>query len=77
LAAWAAALLKPTKCSIGGVDKRGQDDKAVIFGAIERGGEVVTEVLPSRKAMHIMPAIFKWVRPVRASQPTKLAHTAN
>jgi transposase len=47
----------------GGVDKRGQDDKAIIFGAIERGGEVVTEVLPSRKARHIMPAIFKWVRP--------------
>lgn len=47
----------------GGVDKRGEDDKAVIFGAIERGGEVVTQVLPSRKAKDIMPAIFKWVRP--------------
>jgi len=47
----------------GGVEKRGQDDKAIIFGAIERGGKVVTEVLPSRKARHIMPAIFKWVRP--------------
>lgn len=47
----------------GGKDKLGKGDKAIIFGAIERGGEVVTEVLPSRKAKDIMPAIFKWVRP--------------
>lgn len=47
----------------GGVDKKGEDDKAIVFGAIERGGEVVTEVLPSRKARHVVPAIFKWVKP--------------
>lgn len=46
----------------GGVDKRGEDDKSVVFGAIERGGEVVTQVIPSRKARHIMPAILKWVK---------------
>lgn len=56
-------IVEADEMFFGGVDKKGQDDKAIVFGAIERGGEVVTEVLPSRKARHIMPAIFKWVRP--------------
>lgn len=55
-------IVEADEMFFGGVDKRGEDDKAVVFGAIERGGEVVTEVLPSRKANHIMPAILKWVK---------------
>ena len=55
-------IVEADKMFFGGVDKRGQDDKAVVFGAIERGGEVVTEVIPSRKGRHVMPAIFKWVK---------------
>ena len=34
-----------------------------MLGIIERGGEVVTRVIPSKRANHVIPAIFKWVRP--------------
>ncbi|RWC27773.1 IS1595 family transposase [Mesorhizobium sp.] len=56
-------IVEADEMFFGGVDKRGEDDKAIIFGAIERGGDVVTQVIPSRKARHIMPAILKWVKP--------------
>lgn len=55
-------IVEADKMFFGGKDKQGHDDKSIVFGAIERGGEVVTEVIPSRKAKHVMPAIFKWVR---------------
>lgn len=55
-------IVEVDKAFFGGVDKKGQDDKAIVFGAIERGGEVVTQVIPSKRARHVMPAIFKWVR---------------
>ncbi|MFK0692658.1 IS1595 family transposase, partial [Mesorhizobium sp. IMUNJ 23033] len=55
-------IVEADEMYFGGVDKRGEDDKAIIFGAIERGGDVVTQVIPSRKARHIMPAILKWVK---------------
>lgn len=47
---------------VGGVDRRGHDDKAVVLGATERGGEVITRVIPNRKAKHILPAIEKWIK---------------
>lgn len=55
-------IVEADKAFFGGVDKRGEDDKAIVFGAIERGGDVVTQILPSRGARHVMPAIFKWVK---------------
>lgn len=58
-----AGIVEADKMFFGGRDKRGHDDKAVVFGAIERGGDVVTEIIPSRRANHVMPAILKWVRP--------------
>lgn len=57
-----AGIVEADKMFFGGVDKRGEDDKAIVFGAIERGGEVVTQVLPGKGARYVMPAIFKWVR---------------
>lgn len=56
-------IVEADKAFFGGVDKRGQDDKAVVLGIIERGGEVVTKVIPSKRANHVVPAILKWVRP--------------
>lgn len=56
-------VVEADKMFFGGVDKQGEDDKSVVFGAIERGGEVVTQVIPSRKRKHVLPAIFKWVKP--------------
>jgi hypothetical protein len=45
---------------IGGRDLDGTpDDKAVVLGMIERGGDVVTRHIPNRGAAHIVPNIVK------------------
>lgn len=48
---------------IGGVDKKGKDDKIVVLGMVERGGDVVTRVLPDRHGMTVLPAIKAVVKP--------------
>jgi transposase len=57
-----AGIVEADKTFIGGKDKRGQDDKMVVLGATERGGDIVTAVLPSRKARHVMPELMKWIK---------------
>ncbi|PSM19661.1 IS1595 family transposase [Nitratireductor sp. StC3] len=58
-----SGIVEADKAFFGGYDKRGEDDKSVVLGIIERGGEVVTRVLPGKGRRHVLPAIFKWVRP--------------
>jgi transposase len=49
---------------IGGRDpKPTPDDKKIVLGMIERGGEVLTRHVTSRRAEHVMPQIKRWVRP--------------
>jgi transposase-like protein len=52
---------------IGGKDPEinGQstDDKAVVLGIIERGGDVVTRVVQMRTKDHLIPHIVKFVKP--------------
>lgn len=36
------------KAFIGGKDKQGHDDKAIVLGMVERGGNVMTRIVPSR-----------------------------
>jgi transposase len=52
---------------IGGVDPEieGQstDDKAIVLGMIERGGDVVTRMVQARTKHHIIPHIVKFVKP--------------
>ncbi|TPI15406.1 IS1595 family transposase [Mesorhizobium sp. B4-1-3] len=55
-------IVEADKMFYGGKDKQGEDDKTVVFGAIERGGEVVTTILPGRGRKYVLPAIFKWVK---------------
>ena len=50
------------KAFIGGYDKRGADDKKVVLGMAERGGEVMTRVIPDRTSHHIKPVVTKYVR---------------
>src|SRR6185312_5322026 len=38
------------KAFFGGYDKQGHDDKSVVIGIVERGGETVTKVLHSKRA---------------------------
>ena len=41
------------KAFIGGRDKLGHDDKAVVLGMIERDGDVMTRVIESRRWSHV------------------------
>jgi len=45
------------KAFIGGYDKKGEEDKAVVLGMVERGGEVMTRVIPSRRWDHVNRAM--------------------
>lgn len=47
---------------IGGVDKQGEDDKAVVLGVVERGGDVVTRHIQDRSARNIAPNVVKMVK---------------
>ena len=47
------------KTFIGGKDKQGEGDKAIVLGMQERGGDVMTRVLPTRKKKHVIPAVRK------------------
>jgi transposase len=42
---------------IGGHDKLGEDDKAVVLGMVERDGSVMTRVIPSREWGHVRSAM--------------------
>ena len=45
------------KAYIGGYDRQGHDDKAIVYGAVERGGEVVTRIVPSKARDVVMGAV--------------------
>jgi transposase-like protein len=47
---------------IGGVAKNGMDKKAQVLGMVERGGEIVTRVIPDRSARAILPHVRKFVK---------------
>ncbi len=51
------------KTFLGGVDRRGSEDKMVVLGIKERGGDVLTRVLKDRSAASVLPPILEWVRP--------------
>lgn len=44
------------KMYVGGRDKQGHEDKSVVFGAVERGCEVKTRIVPSRHRKVVMGA---------------------
>jgi transposase-like protein len=50
------------KTFIGGHDKLGHDDKKIVLGMVERGGDVVTRVIPNRLNITVMPHVAQWVR---------------
>jgi transposase len=47
---------------IGGVDHDKPDDKAIVMGMVERGGDVVTRVVQARTKQHILPHIVRFVK---------------
>ncbi len=51
------------KAFIGGKDKQGEDDKAIVLGVVERGGDAVTRVIPDRRQITVENALFEIVNP--------------
>src|SRR6185369_8317678 len=47
---------------VGGKDTMGHDDKAVVFGVIERGGDIVTRHVLDRSAESLVPHIVKFAK---------------
>jgi transposase len=48
---------------VGGHDKMGKSDKAIVLGMVERGGEVITRVVKNRSETTTTPIIKEHVRP--------------
>lgn len=56
-------IVEADKTFIGGRDPRGtKDDKAIVLGMQERGGEVLTRVIPDKSAQSVLPLISKHVK---------------
>jgi transposase len=47
---------------IGGVDHDKPDDKAIVMGIVERGGDVVTRVVRDRHAQSLVPHIVRFAK---------------
>ena len=45
------------KAFIGGYDRMGEDDKSIVYGAVERGGEVKTRVLSDKSRKTVSEAV--------------------
>ncbi|MGJ0532032.1 IS1595 family transposase [Methylocystis sp.] len=54
-------IVEVDKTFIGGKDRQGQDDKAVVLGMMERHGDVVTRLVAGRNGRHVMPQVTTWV----------------
>jgi transposase len=47
---------------IGGKDKAGHDDKKIVFGMVERQGDVLTRVITDRRGKTVIREIRNWVQ---------------
>jgi ribosomal protein L37AE/L43A len=57
-----APIVEADKTFLGGRDRIGQSDKAIVLGMAERGGEVITRVLAGRSIDDVIPAMMKHIR---------------
>lgn len=48
---------------IGGQDRMGESDKKIVLGMVERGGEVITRVLPNRLSGVVLPTLKEHIKP--------------
>ncbi|HEX8166520.1 MAG TPA: IS1595 family transposase [Beijerinckiaceae bacterium] len=46
---------------VGGRDRMGHDDKAIVLGMIEREGDVITRVVPAQDHFEVTPHLYKFV----------------
>ncbi|SLN76834.1 IS1595 family transposase [Oceanibacterium hippocampi] len=55
-------IVEVDKVFIGGRDEQGQDDKYIVLGMVERGGDIITRVIPNRSRNTVTPHITEWVK---------------
>ena len=54
-------IVEADEVMIGGRDKKGQDDKTLVMGVVERGGEIVTRIIPNRREASVVGVITQFV----------------
>lgn len=57
----AAPIVEIDEAFLGGRDKQGHDDKAVVLGIVERKGDVLTRQVAARHTNQVMPQVKRWV----------------
>lgn len=57
----AAPIVEIDEAFLGGHDLRGQDDKAVVLGMVERKGDVLARQVADRHSSQILPQVKRWV----------------
>lgn len=55
-------IVEADKAFIGGRDKQGKDDKTVVLGMAERGGEIITRIVNGRNEIAVIPHIMQVVK---------------
>ena len=55
-------IVEADEMFVGGKDKMGHDDKSIVLGAVERGGEVITTIIPDRRETTIVPHLKGWIK---------------
>jgi len=48
---------------VGGKDKMGEDDKHIVLGMLERGGDIITRHIPNQSAESVEPEVLANVKP--------------
>lgn len=56
-------IVEADEVQIGGYAPRGTNNKAIVMGVVERGGEIVTRVVPHRGEAAVMGVVQQFVRP--------------
>lgn len=57
-----APVVEVDHAFIGGYDRIGTDDKMIVLGMAERGGDVLTRVIPNRSRKSVVPKLLTWVK---------------
>ena len=55
-------IVEADKAYIGGKDKMGHDDKTIVLGMVERGGDIVTKIVKGRAQHWVMSEILRHVK---------------
>ncbi len=56
-----APVVEIDEAFLGGHDRAGHDDKAVVLGMVERDGDLVTRQIAGRHTNQILPQVKRWV----------------